>query len=182
MIKNYELDKEDQRKRLKVLKYALLLENFVSHFLANLLDIDINNSRTMSNKSSALGFKNKIDLLTDINSVGQEDAKKFLDFMIIRNQFLHNLDANSFESCFEFIDGMGNRLRKLYPQDKTLPLEVQYEKCFDALVEDLINTIMLLFDKVQQKIQEEVSNSIIKEKYQELVLKIKTYSTNYEEE
>ena len=43
-----------------------------------------------------------------------EDAKKFELFGEIRNKFLHNLEVDTFEKCFEYIDGREKGFKKSY--------------------------------------------------------------------
>lgn len=62
-------------------------------FLLRTVKID---SKTLSNKSSSLSFKNKVDLLYDIEDITKEDYSYLLKSMEIRNQFIHNSDCNSF--------------------------------------------------------------------------------------
>jgi hypothetical protein len=156
------LDKEDLRKRTKVLKTALLLEGLTSSFISGLLDIDVKNSKAFGNKSSALSFSGKIHLLTDMRSLQKEESTKFEKFMSIRNQFMHNLSANTFENCVVNIDGLGIWLLKQYPQDEKLKLEleIKYEKSIDALCHDLISITAKLIEQIEAKIKKEVKSKV----------------------
>lgn len=156
-------DVTQMKKRTKVLKTALLVENMVSTMLALLLDINLETSRTMGNKSSSIPLNIKIDLLTDIQTMTREDAKKFFDFMSVRNQFMHNMSAVSFEACIGAIDGLGARLLKLYPKEDKLTLEEKYELCFDELSGDLFFCIYGLGKKLRTKIESDVRSKMDKE-------------------
>lgn len=137
--------------RLKVLETALTIESNITLVLAYLLDISVEDSKTLSNKSSAISFKTKIDLLTDIRALDREEVKKFEYFSSIRNQFVHNISAENFESCFSFIDGLENKLYKIYVPDKVLAHETQLEVCFDLLVKDLLNSLDNLLEAIRKK-------------------------------
>lgn len=105
--------------RLEVLTYSLILEMEASFSLAYLLDIDIKElatSKSLGNSSSSLCFSQKINLLLDNKSVTKDERQKLLAFMNIRNQFIHNWHANTYEKCAQNIDGLVNYLTKIYPE------------------------------------------------------------------
>jgi hypothetical protein len=154
------LEKEELRKRTKILETALYLEGLTSSLISGLLDIDVKNSKAFGNKSSALSFNSKIHLLTDMRSLEKGVSSKFEKFMSIRNQFMHNLSANSFEKCLDNIDGSGTWLLKNYPQDKNLELEVRYEKSLDDLCHDLTFITADLVKLIEAKIEKEVKAQI----------------------
>ena len=151
---------EAHRKRLKVLERALLIEGLVSNFLANLLDIDPANSKTFGNSSSSLSFNSKILLLADTKSIAKEESKKFIYFMNIRNQFMHNIEAESFVSCIGFIDGLGTALLKLYPQDGQLDIEEKFERCFDNLVYDLFKSLGQIAAQLNNKLKKDAASKV----------------------
>jgi hypothetical protein len=132
------------RQRSSVLFTALVIENSITSILANLLDISTTDSKTLSNKSTALSFKTKIDLLTDIKALQREDAKKFEFLMQLRNQFVHNIKAESFVSCFSYVEGAEKYLSKLYPSkelnqsDEERLKNIYYALFFD--LNDILNT------------------------------------------
>ena len=78
--------------RKEILLSSLYLESFLSHFLGGMLGIkDISNSMSLGNTGKALSFSQKLNLLIDIGALKKDDQKKFLAFMEIRNQFMHNI-------------------------------------------------------------------------------------------
>ncbi|MCX8524283.1 hypothetical protein OF897_10210 [Chryseobacterium formosus] len=89
--------------RSKILELALNLENNISQLIITCLVIENEERKAISNKSGNLSFKNKIDLLFDLEILNKEEHKLFLLLMEYRNQFLHNIDCNSFEKAFEFL-------------------------------------------------------------------------------
>ncbi|MDP3445793.1 MAG: hypothetical protein Q8T08_23275, partial [Ignavibacteria bacterium] len=105
--------------RVDILQYSLMVENFSSIFLSTLLDIpDFKESKSLGNRSGNLSFNQKIDLLIDIQAIEKKEKSKFSNFMSIRNQFMHNIDADSYENCLKNIEGADKFLLKTYPQDE----------------------------------------------------------------
>src|SRR5688572_19762225 len=92
-------------KRQNILNVSLLVENFTSLFLSRLLEIqDHRKTISFGNKSSSLSFNQKVNILIDIGALNATDKIKFQTFMEIRNQFMHNIDADSYENCFKYLD------------------------------------------------------------------------------
>jgi hypothetical protein len=142
--------------RIDVLHCSLSFEHLISLILAELLDIDIETSQTLGSKSSSLSFKNKIDLIIDIRAMEREDAKKFICFAEIRNQFMHNINVDTFTKCFQNLDGRDRELKKKYglTDSKDLTEEQLLSKCFDSLFKDISNVIAKLFNKIAEKYYE----------------------------
>lgn len=103
--------------RCIVIELAVNLERSISVFLVYMLDITLENSKTLGNKSTALSFKTKVDLLTDMSIIDKEYATKLEHFAMIRNQFAHNADATDFTKCFSYIDGLDNKMKKWYGRE-----------------------------------------------------------------
>lgn len=140
-------------KRSEVLQYALIIESFTSIFLGELLGIkDVKNSRVLGNKSNPISFNQKITLLIEIEALESVEKTKFLTFMEVRNQFMHNLEASSYETCFSYLEGKDKYLLKSYPQEEGISKEKQLELAFRALSEDVVKLTMGLLDKVKEKI------------------------------
>lgn len=91
------MDEINLEARTKVLEMALNLEKEVNNLILKYLDIPNNQSRTLGHKSGGLTFKNKIDLLFDLEIISKEENSKFLLLMEIRNKFLHDIDCISYE-------------------------------------------------------------------------------------
>lgn len=152
------MDSEQKRKRVKVLETALLFENLVSSFLALLLDIDVENSKTLGNSSSSISFNNKVDLLLDIKTIDKATKTKFTSFMNMRNQFMHNIKATSFNDCINKINGLEKWLLKTYPQDEDILIEQRLENCFDKLVFDLFQAITNVANVLKEKVLKEADH------------------------
>ncbi len=122
--------------KLKILKYSLRLEKTASHSLAFVLDITVpENSRSLGNKSSALSFNQKLNLLLDSGSIDKEEKLKMDIFMEVRNQFMHNLDVDSFVDVYKLLDGRENKLRTLYSE--YFSDEILLEQSLDNVTEQL---------------------------------------------
>lgn len=150
------------KKRTNVLTHSLLVESMTSIFLAKLLGIeDVANSKTLGNNSSAISFNQKIHLLIDINALDSSVKKKLQVFMEVRNQFMHNYGAKTFELCFEFIKkDKANSFLKEYPQDVTKTKEEQLELAFEQLCKEIIQIIKDLFEEVKVRITNNVRNEL----------------------
>ncbi|WP_417913021.1 hypothetical protein [Candidatus Electronema sp. TJ] len=83
--------------RIEILECALKLEANINTLLLELLDIpDSLKKKSLSGKSGSLSFKNKIDLLSDIEVISDDEYGEFILLMEFRNKFLHDLYCNSF--------------------------------------------------------------------------------------
>jgi energy-converting hydrogenase A subunit M len=177
----YAMQQDELRKRTKVLETALFLEGLTSKILCLLLDIDTDNSKSLGNKSSALSFNSKINMLSDMRSLQKEDGSKFEKFMSIRNQFMHTFSANSYQNCVSHIDGLDKWLLKNYPQDDKLDLETKYEKSIDALSQDLIRIASNLVNLIEDKAKKEAKNQINEKMLSFLFKNLKEVSQQFDE-
>lgn len=86
--------------RIEILECALRLETNINTLILELLDIpDKVKKRSLSGKSGSLSFKNKIDLLFDLEVINDDEYREFLLLMEFRNKFLHDLYCDSFENA-----------------------------------------------------------------------------------
>lgn len=139
--------------RASCLSSSLLIEKSLSAFLSSLLDIkDEENSLSFSNKTSALSFRAKVNMLLDMNVFDKkEDNWKLEKFMEIRNQFMHNFEASTFEKCYSYVSGAQNKILKEYPQDATLPLEEQLKKATGKLASECLDIVQKVFKRTLEK-------------------------------
>lgn len=157
--------------RQEILTFALLLENLSSIFLSGLLGIkDYRNTKSFGSTNSSLSFNQKINLLIDIGALSSLERNKFLTFMEIRNQFMHNLSADSFESCYSFLEGKEKFILKNYPQEASLTKEEQLKNATIKLSDDILKKTIDLLDKIMEKIEKEVELELLK-KVQPILLK-----------
>jgi len=138
--------------RTEVLMAALALESHTSTFLAKLLGIDdVKNTKSFGNKSGNLSFTNKIQLLIEIDAIPKDEKKKFQTFMEVRNQFMHNIEAQSYVDCYNNIDGKEKFILKLYPQNEALERESKLRFATNKLSVELIDIINTLPAKIFSK-------------------------------
>ncbi|WP_317897124.1 hypothetical protein [Aurantibacillus circumpalustris] len=147
--------------KVEVLKTSLYLENITSAFLAKLIGIDnVNETYSFSNKGSALSFSQKIHLLIDVGALSKEDKNKFFTFLEIRNQFMHNINAESYEQCVSFLSGKKKFLLEYYTPEGPLDTETHLKLSIDKLSKDIVKLTKEIFDKIQVKVHYEIDNKV----------------------
>lgn len=138
------MTKTSNEKKIMVLNYSLNLEKIASLSLAFILDIEnIEESKSLGNKSSSLSFNQKINLLLDNKSIDENEKIKLDFFMSIRNQFMHNLNVNSFTEAYSLLTGVEKKLRLFFPEEfaNNIDIEISLEKCTEKLFVDSIKTL-----------------------------------------
>lgn len=75
--------------------------------------------KTLSNKSGRLSFKSQIDLLFDLEVLNKDEYQKCLLIMELRNQFMHNIDCNTFKEAINIL-GNENQLLKYSENGRVL--------------------------------------------------------------
>ena len=165
-------------KRLLVINLSIFIERFVSSALSIFLDIELKTSKTLSNKSSAFSFRQKLDLLTDIRATEKADVSKFQLFSEIRNQFAHNYDVHDFTTCLTFLDGAENFLRKNYIVEglENVDNEEQLHMLYKTLFRDVMDVSFKILKKVDEKIINIGKEQGIKEAYQSVLAAMKEYA------
>lgn len=143
----------NDKKRLEVIECSILIERAVATSLASLLDIDLDESKTLGNKSSSFSFKQKLDLLTDIKVVDKSAMKKFQIFSEIRNQFAHNFDVIDFSSCFLNLDGAEHFLRKNYSLECSdgASKEEEFSTMYSLLFADILSITSTIIKQVEKR-------------------------------
>jgi hypothetical protein len=136
--------------RTMVLETSVQLESNISSILGYLLSIDIEISKSLSCKSTALSFNAKLNLLLDMNILNKTEMEKFVIFSQIRNQFAHNVRVVSFESCIDEIDGLLNRLRKLY-NIVEIDTELNAQSYFIRILQDIILISSKIIEEIKYK-------------------------------
>lgn len=122
--------------RAEILKCSLILEDTVTSLIKSYFFVDKEKPKALSNKSGAISFKNKIDLLFDFDIINEEENKCLNKLMEFRNQFMHNLNCNSFDDAIRILNNGGEKFLLSFVPDyeKSLSNEEQYlngfQKCF----------------------------------------------------
>lgn len=137
--------------RIPILKMALLIEAIISDLVANLLGIaDYKTAKSLS-KSSSLSFYQKIILLIDIGALDKKAQNIFTKFMEIRNTFMHDIWADTYEKCIARTDGLDNWLLKTYPQLELLSKEEQLELAVGDLSRAVVGNTLQIAELVMAK-------------------------------
>ncbi|MEO5571219.1 MAG: hypothetical protein ABIT08_08535 [Bacteroidia bacterium] len=129
--------------RTEILDMALHLENDISELILFYLNIENEDRKAINHKSGSLSFKNKIDLLFDLQILSKEENQQFLLMMEFRNQFMHNINCNSFIVASKLLDG-NKLLEKHKGNDLTFEadLEFQYRHSYNNLFIKCLNIIL----------------------------------------
>lgn len=155
--------------RSEILERALVLENEVNRLLFHFLGINKEVTKTLSNKSSSLSFKNKIDLLQDLGTVDNNEYQLLMLFMEIRNQFLHNIKSVDFITV---LTDLGkdriNRLLHFRDNIQTEKTEYIYQSSYLNLFIQLLDLIRSKYSAVAKTLE-----NIAKEKIREIDAKLK---------
>jgi len=159
--------------RKEVLLTSLFIEYSASAFLSGLLGInDTENSRILGNKSGCLSFNQKIDLLIELGALSQDVKKKFQAFMEIRNQFMHNLSATTYEKCLSFTNGTDKFLLKTYPQLDNLIKEDALKAAIGELSDDIGMLTANIIKKVEEKFKQNAELDVAKKFNEAFILTI----------
>jgi len=130
--------------RKGILERSLHVESMINQLLLLFLSINKDGTKTLSNKSSSLSFKSKVDLLYDLDKLTKPEHDKFILFMEIRNQFIHNMDCTSFLKLFGILGNDRRRALVKYedPRDFNLDDEMRHEFAFNGLFMDCLQTML----------------------------------------
>ena len=103
---------------------------------------------------------------------------KFQTFTEVRNQFAHNFNVHDFESCFSFITGGENYLKKQYPEisENEKSHEDYLFALFRTLFTDIINICGGIIETIKSKTNKEGRTRVNEEIYEELIDTIKNYA------
>lgn len=122
-----------------VISQVLRLEQTSSDLIRTMLRLFNKDSRTLGNKSSALSFKSKVDLLYDFEEIDKTEYNHLIKIMEIRNQFAHNHNAISFESLDQINSDLNKYLLKFEPDD--LPAETTREEKLKLIFSKLFKQV-----------------------------------------
>lgn len=137
--------------RTEILQMALELEQDVSELILNHLNIEVEKRKALSNKSGSLSFQNKIDLLHDLGILTKEENAKFGLLMVFRNQFMHNINCNSFVTAINFLgDGKKKELLKFGDKEFNRNVEFHYRNAYGKL---FINCIKVVVEKNERRLE-----------------------------
>ena len=135
--------------RSRILEYSLLIEKSVNDLLLIYLGIYFKKKTRLFDNRPGISFKNKIDLLFDLEILSKEENYDFELLMIFRNKFLHDIECNSFKIIFEKFD---NSIKKKFQNylDKGELIEDELA-CENALGNLYVKNLKVLDAKLELK-------------------------------
>ena len=135
--------------RGEILECSLHIEKEINNLTLFLLGIysDNNKTRVFGNRQG-ITFKNKIDLLYDLQVLSKEENFDFELLMIFRNKFLHDIDCSSFRSVFEQVDGIKNKFKKFIEEGENIDDE---KDCLSAFKRLFSRNLKTLSEKIETK-------------------------------
>ena len=120
--------------RSEILDASIHLEYAIDELLLALLVIEKPKRKAITNKSGNLSFKNKIDLLFDLDILIDREHQQLLLLMELRNQFLHNIECISFEKALDFLGSdKEKKLLKFADSENFENKEDRYKNAFGNL-------------------------------------------------
>jgi hypothetical protein len=130
--------------RTNVLEMALWLERSITDLIKLYFSVSKPKLKALSHKSGNLSFKNKIDLLNDFEILADEEYKALIHLMEFRNQFMHNIECNSFTKAVEILGSdRGKYLLAMLRHESKLDTEQlylnAYRHCYFYAVDFLHN-------------------------------------------
>ncbi len=147
--------------RSEILTASLYLEKAINDLIILCLSIENKKKKAISNKNSSLSFKNRIDLLFDLDIIDVGEHQRFLLVMEFRNQFLHNLECNSFSKAIELLgNDKGNKLLKFGNIARRENLEYQYKAAFVNLKMDCLKIILSKIEDREKQLNDRVQMHI----------------------
>jgi len=144
--------------RCWIISHVLRLEQTSSSALRSIFRLFNENSKTLGNKSSALSFKSKIDLLHDLEEITEIEYKHLLKLMEIRNQFVHNPNAISFEEFDKINPDINKHLLRYEGEeaDKTQPIETRLKTIFEELCRLVTGKFLAIEIEYTEGMQKEI--------------------------
>ena len=153
-----EVDKKEYSLNLdlrkSILGMALVLEEDVKILLLVVLETNNVKRKAITKKGSSLSFRDRINLLFDLEIIDDGEYKEMSLLMDFRNKFMHDIDCDSFETAVSLFKESsqgkhGDKLLKYYFDNDpniTISTEQKYLLSFTNLSKNLK-------EKVSGKIQ-----------------------------
>lgn len=141
--------------RKEILEIALNIEDEISKLIILYLNIDKEKRKAISNNNSSLSFKNKIDLLYDLDVLNAYEHKEMILLMEFRNQFLHNMQCNSFEKAIKFLgDDRSKKLLAYNDSNNIHDTEFNYTNAYRSLFIKCLEIIETKIEIKQKQIED----------------------------
>ncbi|WP_312343452.1 hypothetical protein [Chryseobacterium binzhouense] len=134
--------------RSKIIHCSLNIENAVNELLLKYLVITDKSKTKNFALKPGISFKNKIDLLFDIDVFNKEELYIVELLMVFRNKFLHEIKYSSFTILLNDIDSSTkNKFIKMF-SDGNINNEEGYENAFMNLYKRIIDIINEKTDEI----------------------------------
>lgn len=160
--------------RTKILKHSLELEEALNKILIRLIKVKSKEPKTLGHKSSAISFGVKANLLYDLGRITKDEYNLLFCFMEIRNQFVHNLDADSFDKVIErinkkklFLNSNDEFKSKLDKETDSNKKEKIYRIIYDSFYAKLLKLIINQYESLI-KLEEQDRISKINKEFSEI--------------
>lgn len=151
------MDKKELNMELRseVLEMALTIEHSIMNLIVTCLSVGLEKPKALGNTSSSLSFKNKIDLLYDLEMIDKKQHEALLLLMEFRNQFLHNYECSTFVKAAELLNGKGSVLLRFGDNNNDeFDIEFKYKQSYRSLHIHCMNIVLDSFKKRQQQIED----------------------------
>jgi hypothetical protein len=168
MVSNLEL-------RTKVLGYSLELEKAVNFLLLLNLGIYDGGKKTrLFGSKASISFKNKIDLLYDIDVLSKEENSDLELLSIFRNKFVHDMESDSMLTVLKNLDaGLVNKFRSYLEVGGTANSE---SECESGLTNLYLKNIVTIKKKIKHlRLANEKKARFLKINIEQNTLYIDTY-------
>lgn len=152
--------------RKTVLEKSLLLEYHLSKILALLFRVEKDGSQTLGVKGTSISFKTKADFLLDLGRIDSKFYQDLILFMEVRNQFMHNMDADSFNVVVQRVNKKNRLLQidevltRLAEQNPDRDREELYNMGFTRLFLNIGEKIDAIDDEIRSEIKQEEAAKI----------------------
>lgn len=141
--------------RTNVLEFSLFIEDQINTLLLLYLNIPDKSKTKLFGNKAGISFKNKIDLLYDIDVLSKDDHNNLELQMIFRNKFMHDINSDSFISVLNVLDnGIKNRLKKYLNKDIKNENEESYRTAYSNLFFNNIEIIKVRLNEKKSQIGE----------------------------
>ncbi len=135
--------------RTFVLELALQTEDAINDLLLLYLGISDKHSTKLFGQKVGISFKNKIDLLHDIDVIRKDEHLDLELLMIFRNKFVHDINSNDFLSVLKQLDnGIKNRFNKHFEENTSIENEQDCKMAYRNLH---LKNAKVILEKIRNK-------------------------------
>lgn len=174
--------------RKDILGNSLELEDALNRILIGLIKIKKEEPKTLGHQSSTIPFSSKVNLLYDLGAIEKEEYNLLFCFMEIRNQFMHNLDAETHEKVIRRISkkklffSIDNEIKKAIDiENDVTKKENLYKQLYRKFYSKLLQLIIKQYENVIERNKEEKINQVKIESLEGYQKMLKIFSDSVEE-